>query len=52
VQIVDHCVDKLRAAPMRIKVLVPQNQISSAFRSPLGNDAERARVADMQQTSR
>ena len=51
-QILDHGLDKLRTASLRIQILIAQNQSPSARGRPLRRNPERARMAEMQQSSR
>jgi hypothetical protein len=47
VQILNHRVNELRSTPLRIQVLIPQNQGSTAFKRALRRDPECPRMPDV-----
>src|SRR5215469_6233484 len=51
-EVFDHRLDKLRAAPLRIQIFVTQDQIPVALGGSRGSNPERARVSKMQQPGR
>jgi hypothetical protein len=50
-QILEHRLHKLRATPLRIQILIAENELSAALRRTPGCDPKRARMPQMEQPS-
>ena len=51
-QIFDHRGSEFRPAPLRIQILIAQNQLPALFRRPLRRNPKRPRMPQMQQPGR